>query len=256
VSRAIAVAFALVATVAHADPDGAAVDRAKVHFKQGRALQAAGDFARAADEYKAAYELDPRPEMLFNIGQAFRLAGAKREALDYFKRYLDQQPDGSGAAEARQHVQALTKETEETVVVIRPSVDPCGIPDCLVPNVTGVTLDPSAAETPTVAWPPLRIAGVVGAGAGIVAVGIGVKLGFDARADADAITHHVGPWTEADRATYDAGQTANRNMAIAYCVGAALVATGGVLYYLGVRRARVVAIVAPGGASAAIAGSF
>lgn len=254
--RAVVVMIALVAAIAHAEPDSAAIERAKAHFKQGRALQAAGDYARAADEYKAAYELDPRPEMLFNVGQAFRLAGAKREALDYFKRYLDQQPDGPGAAEARVHVDALTKETDEG---LKPAQEPAEKPVEDRPQTAN--LRPQVEEPPRPpdskpAWPPLRIAGVATAGAGVVAVGVAVKLGLDARADADAITHHVGPWTSADATTYANGQAANRNMAIAYVVGGACIATGGVLYWLGVRRARVGAAPTPTGATAFVAGSF
>jgi tetratricopeptide (TPR) repeat protein len=91
-----ALALCLVATAAYAGP----LDEAKSHFKQGKAYQEAGAFLRAAEEFEAAYALDPRTEMLFNIAQAYRLGSDKPKAVDYFQRYLAAQPDGKAADEA------------------------------------------------------------------------------------------------------------------------------------------------------------
>src|SRR5262245_516082 len=108
---AIVVALVLGAGMAAAQPD--AREQAKSHFKQARAHQQAGEYARAAEEYKAAYALDPRPETLFNIAQAYRLAGDKPAALEHFKRYLDGQPSGAPADEARAFVAELERQIAE-----------------------------------------------------------------------------------------------------------------------------------------------
>ena len=257
--RVIVALIALTASVS-ADPDPDAADRAKAHFKQAKAYEAAGQFARAADEFNAAYELDPRPEMLFNIGQAFRLAGAKREALDYFNRYIDEQPDGAGAAEARQHIATLTKEIGEAD--LKAHVPATGnAPDLPEPGGGKPVSSPIAPPPPTdrIERPggsSLRIAGLATAGAGILAIGLGVKFGFDARGTSDELTRHSGAWTDADRILYADGQVADRNMVISYIVGSGLVAAGGVLYWVGSRSVHVSAVATSRAASAMLVGTF
>ncbi len=256
-TRSLIVLLVVTAT-ANAGPhdDGNAVDSAKAHFARGKAAEKAGQFAQAADEFEAAYALDPRPEMLFNIGQAFLLAGAKAEALSYFQRYLEAQPDGAGAAEARKQVAALGKEVTpapkpEPAAPAAPA--PAPAPAVAVAGApVSVTVEP--IEQP--ASPRLRIAGLATAGAGLVALGFGVTFALDARSDADQLTHHTGAWTDADRTLYANGQAANRDMVISYVAASGLIIAGGVLYALGARTVQVSVAPSPSGAAAAVAGRF
>jgi tetratricopeptide (TPR) repeat protein len=80
---------------------------AKAHFQQGKAYYEAGAWDDAAREYEQAYELVALPELLFNIGQAYRLKGDKPKAIAAYQRYLDKLPEGPLAEEARNHVAAL-----------------------------------------------------------------------------------------------------------------------------------------------------
>jgi hypothetical protein len=101
---------------------------------------------------------------------------------------------------------------------------------------------------------PLRIAGLAVGGAGAVALGVGVAFGLQARRDAATLSGHMsGMWLPADEQTYEHGQTANRRAIGAYIAGGALVAAGGVLYYLGART-HLEPVVTPTGV--AIAGRF
>jgi tetratricopeptide (TPR) repeat protein len=50
------------------------------------------DFLRAAAELRAAYRQDPKPLLLFNIGQAYRRAGRAQEALDAYEQFLRADP--------------------------------------------------------------------------------------------------------------------------------------------------------------------
>jgi hypothetical protein len=99
------------------------------------------------------------------------------------------------------------------------------------------------------------MAGLATTGAGAIALGAGVVFGIQARSAADAISRHEGPWTEDERRTFEDGQRANRNMIIAYVAGGALVATGGVLYYLGART-HVVPVTGAGTTGLAVQGRF
>ena len=52
----------------------------------------AGDFAAAAQEFEAAYNLKPVPRLLFNIAQAHRKQDHLTESISYFERYLEADP--------------------------------------------------------------------------------------------------------------------------------------------------------------------
>lgn len=233
---AFAIMIALSAP-ALADPK---TDEARGHFKLGKAYQDQGAFERAAEEYKLAYEADPRPEMLFNIAQAYRLAKQKEQAIEYFKQYLAKQPSGAGADEARRHVVTLQKELDEEAaakqappptVLPPPAMEPNGKP-ALVETTTTV----DHRLTPFDRGRGMRIAGISFAAAGVVALGIGVKFAFDAKSAADDITNNTDGWGTDDESTFDDGEAANRNMQIMYGVSGALLVTGVVLYYFGHKR--------------------
>jgi tetratricopeptide (TPR) repeat protein len=80
---------------------------AKAHFQQGKAFYEAGAWDDAIREYQKAYDLVPLPDLMFNIGQAWRMKGDKPRALEAYQRYLDRLPEGPLADEARQHVASL-----------------------------------------------------------------------------------------------------------------------------------------------------
>jgi iron complex outermembrane receptor protein len=110
--RPSTIAIALVLATAPARGEPSTKAQAKQHFKQGKALQDAGKYDDAVAEYRAAYDLDRRPEMLFNIAQVYRLENHKQPAIDYYQQYLAVQPDGPGAREARQWIAELTRQIE------------------------------------------------------------------------------------------------------------------------------------------------
>lgn len=68
---------------------------------EGIAAQNAGDYDRAVALYLRAFSLDPHPLLLFNVGQAHRLAGCPRRAVPFYERYLTLEPTGAQAGPAR-----------------------------------------------------------------------------------------------------------------------------------------------------------
>ena len=70
-----------------ADPISAAE-----HLKRSVEAFQSKDFLRAAAELQAAYRQDPKPLLLFNIGQAYRRAGLAQEALDAYEQFLRADP--------------------------------------------------------------------------------------------------------------------------------------------------------------------
>ena len=94
----------------------------KTHYELAMALYQAQKFEEAVPEFKAAYEREPKPGLLFNIAQCYRKAGHPREAVDYYDRYLSSEPrmdtdtrrkvDGY-LAEARNTLAALELEMKQ-----------------------------------------------------------------------------------------------------------------------------------------------
>ena len=65
------------------------------------AAEGAKDYATAVALYKRAYALVPHPILMFNIGQIYALTGDLAQAEKFYLRYLERDPDGPGAADAR-----------------------------------------------------------------------------------------------------------------------------------------------------------
>jgi tetratricopeptide (TPR) repeat protein len=82
---------------------------ARAHFKAAEAAKARRDYQTAIAEYLAAHELFQDPEFFFDVGEVYRLAGDEPSALTYYRKYLDLEPSGRGAAAARTAVDELRR---------------------------------------------------------------------------------------------------------------------------------------------------
>jgi len=246
----IVLVMCLLGATARAQPTNPR-DEARAHFKQGKAYQEAGAFLRAVDEFKAAYELDRKPEMLFNIAQAYRLAGDKPHAIEFFRSYLDAEPNGKGTEEARTLIAELQRQVDEEAAKAQPTAPPPAHDQPQPAVAPQQHVDVVVVRTS----PAIRIAGLATAGVGAIAIGFGVKFGLDARSDSNFISSFTGTWTDAERQRYLDGQAANRDMKIAYGIGGGLIAVGAALYWYG-SRMQAVPVVGPQTVGIAAAGRF
>jgi tetratricopeptide (TPR) repeat protein len=95
------------AQAAPADPAGAisadAEEKARAHFRLGRAHYDNGDFAQAAVEFESAYRISQRAALLYNIYLAYRDASDTRHAADALRKYLqlEQKVENRGQLESR-----------------------------------------------------------------------------------------------------------------------------------------------------------
>ena len=80
---------------------------AKALVNQGIAAQNAKDYDKAVELYNKAFALIPHPILLFNIGQAHRLAGRLDRAVTFYERYLANDPNGSESTGAREILAAF-----------------------------------------------------------------------------------------------------------------------------------------------------
>jgi hypothetical protein len=102
------VALVTATTLASAkEPTPDEVDRARTFFNAGAQAYSAARYADAVRSFDQAYELAPRPQLLFSLAQAERKeyfagndASYLRRAIQHYKAYLEQVPSGGRRSEA------------------------------------------------------------------------------------------------------------------------------------------------------------
>jgi hypothetical protein len=99
-------------------PAARAPDRAEArrYFEAGNQAYAAGRYATAARAFEEAYLRAPLPEITFSTAQAYRLAYYQlekrdpeilRRALELYRRYLAEAPQGKRRGHATMHIEAI-----------------------------------------------------------------------------------------------------------------------------------------------------
>ncbi len=58
----------------------------------GRVLYGEGKYAEAIEQFEKALEIIPEPKLFFNLAQAHRMAGNVKQALTYYRRFLEALP--------------------------------------------------------------------------------------------------------------------------------------------------------------------
>ena len=207
--------------------------RAGKHVEEGDRYKEAGEYDKAAREYEKAYDLVPHPELFFNLAQVYRLGGRKEKALEYYEKYLAVQPNGRAAPQSKKFARQLRKQIEKEKEQAGGSGSGSGSGSG---TGSGSGADLSAGVDPGRKGKVLRIAGMATAGAGLVSLAVGIKYGLDARRiSKDLSGHDEGGWTEAEIKSQAVGKRAEKRMFIGTGLGAAFIAGGAVLYYLGHR---------------------
>jgi tetratricopeptide (TPR) repeat protein len=117
VAAPLALAGLLAATAARADT----VDE---HLARVRELYDKRDFARARSELLAAYQLEPRPELLFALGQVELNIGQFARAIDYYERFIATRPAPDQVALAQQAIGAARARLAERPTVVAPPPPP------------------------------------------------------------------------------------------------------------------------------------
>jgi hypothetical protein len=205
----------------------------------------------------AAYKIKDDPALLFNIGQAHRLAGHNAEALRFYKTYLTKVPEASNRSEVETKMADLATQIErEKQGVAPPAPTPPPSPVATpvgseaVPATDAGLPSAPATAAPVVVTPPvtvaesatagtggrgMRLAGILSAAGGLALVGTGIVFGVLAKQAADDLTELDRNRGIFDPAKEEAGQRDQLLAGIFAGAGAAAIATGVVLYVLGAR---------------------
>ncbi len=277
-SRSIAVllASALLAgpgRPALAQPTSVKQKAASDLVKKAISRSEAGDHQAAIKLYNDAYDLAPNSLLLSNIGAEYRDLGQWEDALEYFCRYLKEDPGGINAAFARSQSKIVQRQLGRKKV---DSKDPCAPPPAedasdrprpaddtgprrpvkprsppagpeageeeggpgTVQPVPAPRSRPPAEEPAKVAAsgnPVLMYTGLAAGIAGIATGGLGIYYGIQGKSISDQINSHPKdtPWQDDIRAKMQEGEHDNRLQAGYLIASGVLVATGVVLYVIG-----------------------
>ena len=108
----LAFAIGMAAVDARADNDP--VQQAKALFSAGASAYDKGDYVAAIQAFEGAAKLAPRPALVFSLAQAHRRQyyidsrpEHLRAAVDLYRAYLEQAPEGNRRADASQALQEL-----------------------------------------------------------------------------------------------------------------------------------------------------
>lgn len=145
-------------------------ERARAHFVAGEAYFEDQRYDDAAREFKEAYELSGRPEMLVNLSRAHERAGSSAEAIGDLELLLARHPQTSYRAEAEVRLANLR----------------AAHPELLKPQQTGpaeprVAPQPAPGPASRKLWPP-RLPTLIMGGAAVGGALAAVATGWAAHA--------------------------------------------------------------------------
>ena len=123
-AAAIAVSLFLVSAPAAAQAPG----DARAHFGRGETAYRQGDYDAAIREWTAAYQLDPRPLIQFNLAQAYERMGRLEDAARALDNYLQAaDPSDPQQGDARARRAALQQRLSRTGVTVSDAPDGAAI---------------------------------------------------------------------------------------------------------------------------------
>ena len=114
---AICIAVAMFATTSVFAQSADSLRKAQASFDTAQSEYLAGKFDEAAAGFQEAYAARPFPQFLYNVGASFHMKGKKtsdvaayKKAVEFYKRYLSEEPQASDKANVEKAVGVLEVE--------------------------------------------------------------------------------------------------------------------------------------------------
>jgi hypothetical protein len=95
-------------------------ERARVHFESGRVHFEDGAYERAEEEFRSAYQLSHRPELLMNIATSVERLGRYAEAADLIEQFLADAADVPNRESLERRVANLRARAAGTADDVQP----------------------------------------------------------------------------------------------------------------------------------------
>ena len=216
-------------------------------YQQGKRHFDIADYPAAIASWKQAYLLSSEPLLLFNIAQAYRLAGDCAQANLFYQNYRRVEPNPANQVE----LDLAVAKCAGVPPAIAPSdaPAPAARPDPALPppEPVGPISQPVASAPGTVdsgastAGRPYRIAGLAIVGVGGISTIAAVVSVFSARRHADEVSSQRAgtTWSSTLADTERAGQAAQTRSRVLGAIAVAAVVGGGALWWYGRRESRV-----------------
>lgn len=144
----VAVALCLAAPSARADENEA---KAKALYKSGVAHYEKGEYKAAVRDLRAADDLVHAPALAFNIAQAYRLLNDCKDALTWYRTYLERDPLAPNKDKVNEYIANMLKclpKREEPPVVATPAPAPAEPAPEAKPEPAPSTIPTTAVEPP------------------------------------------------------------------------------------------------------------
>lgn len=215
-------------------PSQEAMDQARERYQQAETLFHVGKFEEAVTLYKEAYELSSAPGLLFNIAQAYRLDREHALAIRYYQSYLRLNP----AAENKEDVQRWIAESETARDLENAKIERQKKQELLEKPVVTPLIEPvppieSEREK---GLGSLKISGLATAGFGVLLAGGAGYFAYradSAWSDINALSDDRGTWSPTHQNRYDGAERDETISTVLFVGGGVAVATGALLYILG-----------------------
>jgi len=91
------------------------------HVAAASTAHAAGKLADAQSELVLAYTLDPKPDLLYALGQVHVQRGECTDAIVYYERFLAARPEGGPADQAKQAIETCKANPHGVVATATPA---------------------------------------------------------------------------------------------------------------------------------------
>jgi hypothetical protein len=230
-ARSLLLLLALAPATAFAD----AKSEAKAHIERATTFHGDGKFKEALEQLTLAYALDPRPELLYAIGQVHVQLGNCTQAITFYERFLTTKPAAGPTAAAKEAIETCkTAPPPEVKPDPVPEVKPDPVPE-VKPDPEPMPQPPPRNETPpsTGGTPWYKdVIGDVLVGGGIVAGVLGVVFyrQMSGKLD-DSEDRTKAPTVEAHDKLRDEAAS-KRNLAIGFGVGGVALIGAGIARYM------------------------
>ena len=153
-------------------------DVATAHVRKATAAYNLGKYTEAAKEYESAYEQTLDANLLFNIGQAYRLAGERDKAVTAYRSFIRSAPESEQRHLAVSKIRELERQRSAPppapapapAVQPAPAPAPAAVAPAAAPAVPAETpVVPPSTETPSPAPVPTAASSTTEAPSNLVA---------------------------------------------------------------------------------------
>lgn len=152
---ALIVAFGLLAATVPARAQDASLDRAREAFDKAQGHFARGEYKEAREQFQAAYEARPFAQFLFNIGACHEKLQEYDKAVEYYEKYLKDEPQARDRKEVGKRIEVLKKEIDRlkaapppadpTAPKVEPSKEVSALGDVKIRGLVVIESDPPGA---------------------------------------------------------------------------------------------------------------